>query len=237
MATDVRIVLLLLALGPGCAASSPGPAAGMGGTGTVRGHVRLVPPEGVPRRAPGGSYGDRRLRDVSFVDYEKPGFAVVYLDGAPAPQGQVRLTIRSSRFGVRLEPQHAVIGVGGRIVIANASPDGHVISCPAAQILRRIGAGEEAEIPAPAPGAQPVFLVDVPGPQAVVFVAPGPYAAVSARGRFELRGVPPGPGTLRAWHPRFPPAARDIDVTSDRILQADLEMRIGGADGGADDPR
>jgi hypothetical protein len=205
----------------------------------VWGHVRLLPPEGATGGGSSGAYSDRRFRDVTLVDYKRPGFAVVYLDadGAPDPNARVRLTIRSSRFGVRLVPSNAVVGVGGRILIENAGADDHVISCPDAGVLRRIPAGGEIEIAATRSGVLSAYLVDVPEPPAVVFVAPGPYAAVSERGRFELRGVPPGHGTVRVWHPRFPPAARQIDVAPDGILQVDVEMRVSQRGGDRDDAR
>jgi hypothetical protein len=225
------IVGVFLALS-GCAARPQLPAPG---TGTILGQVRLVAPKGV-KTGPtvNGGYADRRLRDVTFVDYQKPGFAVVYLDGAPSQKGEVRLSIRTSRFGTRLEPKHAAVGVGGRFVIVNESPDEHVVSCPSARILRRIGAGEEIDIAATRPGVQSAFLVDVPETGTQIFVAPGPYTAVSERGRFELRDVSPGPGTVRVWHPRFPPAARDVDVTPGRILRIDMEMRVGSREGATD---
>ena len=74
----------------------------------------LVPPDGVdPVSGGGGSYGDRRMRDVVAVDYERPGFTVVYLEDEPSPGGRVEFTIRASEFGLRLEPEVDVVGVGG----------------------------------------------------------------------------------------------------------------------------
>jgi hypothetical protein len=230
-----RIVIsLFLAL----SACAPRPQLPAPGTGTILGEVRLVAPKGVKSGpAAKGGYADRRLRDVTFVDYQRPGFAVVYLDGAPSQKGQARLSIRSSRFGARLEPKHAAVGVGGHLVIVNESPEAHVVSCPSAGILRRIGAGEELEIATTRPGAQSAFLVDVPDAGTQIFVAPGPYTAISKRGRFELRDVSPGPGTIRVWHPRFPPAARDVEVAPGRILRVDMEMRVGSVEGATDDVR
>jgi hypothetical protein len=228
------VVSVFLALS-GCAARPPLPAPG---TGTILGQVRLVSPKGAKTGpATAGGYADRRLRDVTFVDYRKPGFAVVYLDGGFPQKGEVRLSIRSGRFGARLEPKHAAVGVGSHLVIANESSDEHVISCPAARIVRRLGAGEEIEIPATRPGVQSAFLVDVPDTGTQIFVAPGPYTAISERGRFELRDVSPGSRTIRVWHPRFPPAARDVEVAPGRTMRVDMEMRIGSREGATDEVR
>jgi hypothetical protein len=51
-------------------------------TGLVFGGVRLVPKAGAERA--GASYGDRRLRDVERVDYQQPGFSLVFADAAGA---------------------------------------------------------------------------------------------------------------------------------------------------------
>ena len=63
MRSSFVAALVLLA----CAGVPDPPAPG---TAQVWGHLRLVPREGVTPVGQGGaSYGDRRLRDVEFVDY------------------------------------------------------------------------------------------------------------------------------------------------------------------------
>jgi hypothetical protein len=219
-----RAVVLPGLLLPGCVTSPkrPGP-----GRGAVWGYLRLVPPKGVqPGRKSDGPYTDRRLRGVKLVDYQRPGFAVVYLEGAAALKGQVRLTIKSSRFSVRLEPGHAAVGLGGTVRIVNTSAKPRTVSCPSGGIIRKLWPGESVEIPANSPGPMRVLLLGAGDTEATIFITPGPYALVSDSGRWELRDLAPGRLKLRAWHPRFPPAEREIEVSPGAVLRADIEIGV-----------
>jgi hypothetical protein len=188
--------------------------------------VRLVPREGLtPGKAGSASYGDRRLRDVEFVDYSRPGFAVVYAE-APSPLGgDLAFAIRDSRVGTRIEPAHGAVGAGGRVIVRNESPNAQVVSYPAADLVRKVAPGESLEIAVPRAGEQGLFLIGRPV-EATVFAAPGPYTVVSASGRFAL-DLPPGPRRLRAWHPRFPTAAADVDLASGARVQVDFDLGLG----------
>jgi len=189
--------------------------------------VRLVPREGVtPGGVGGGSYGDRRLRDVEFVDYTRPGFAVVYAEAASAPGGELAFTIQDWRVSTRIEPENGAVGAAGRVVVRNESADAHLVSYPAADLVRKLEPGDELAIPVPRAGEQAVFLLDGQS-SATFFAAPGPFAVVSAAGTFELTGLKPGPQRLRIWHPRFPTAVEDVVLEPDAALQVDFELGIG----------
>lgn len=234
LARRAALAVALTALA--CAGALPPPPAA--GTASVWGTLRLVPREGVTPGSPGRSaYGDRRLRDVEFVDYEKPGFAVVFLERGPAPGGELRVSIEEERGRVRLDPLHGALGAGGVLVVANRTSEEHVVSDPTAGMLRRVGAGEELAVTAGDPGIHSIFLLDAPGAEATVFVSPGPYSVASERGRFELRDLAPGPARLRAWHPRFPTASRPVDLVPGRVLQIDLELTVAGLPEGGRDHR
>lgn len=221
----MRHAWLAALLGLACAAAGPGAPAP--GTSQVSGQLRLVPREGVTPGAHGSaSYGDRRLRDVEFVDYSHPGFAVVYTETQPPPGGDLAFAIRDSRVGTRIEPEHGAVGAGGRVIVRNEGPDAHVLSYPAADLVRRLEPGQQVEIPVPRAGEQGLFLIDRPA-AAVVFAAPGPFAVVSASGGFTLAGLPPGPRRLRAWHPRFPTATADVDLAPDAAVRVDIDLGLG----------
>lgn len=215
------IVLIVLL---GCAGLPDPPAPG---TAQVWGRVRLVPREGVTPGKPGSaSYGDRRLRDVEFVDYSQPGFAVVYVEDDDPPAGVLEVEIRSSRLGVRIEPALAAVGSAGRVALHNDTPEAHVFSYPAAGVVRPIEPGERLELGVARAGEQGLFLLDAADVGATVFAAPGAYSVVSA-GRFALRDLTPGPHALRVWHPRFPPALRHVELAPDASLEVDFEIGVG----------
>ena len=215
-------LLLQAALISGCAvATAPG-------TAGVVGRVRLVPNEGVtPVQKGSAVYADRRLRDVEPVDYDRPGFAVVYVEGATAPRGTVEVAVAGSRRGPRFEPREAAVGLGGKVRVRNGDAVAHPLSVPGAGLVRALGPGEAIEVPAAAAGPLEVFLLDAPEAAATVFVAPGPFAVAAPSGRFELLGVPPCRGVLRAWHARFPSRPSEVDLRADQVVERDVELGVG----------
>ena len=210
-----------------CAASAPPQPPD--GSATAWGYLRLVPREGVEPRAAGAAspYADPSFRDVELVDYSRPGFAVVYLEGTPSPGGRATLRIRDGQLRPYLEPEQAAVGVGGSLRVENASAAPHVLSLPGAERLHRLAPGEAVEIELAAAGELALFLLDVPEALGRLFVAPGRFAVASSAGRFELRDLAPGRFRLGAWHPRFPPTSRDLELEDGRVLRVDLELGVG----------
>ncbi|RIL03944.1 MAG: hypothetical protein DCC71_14600 [Proteobacteria bacterium] len=198
----------------------------MAGRAGAWGYVRLVPREGVETGGGSRSYGDREVADAALVDYSKPGFAVVYAEGAAPAATPVRVAIADAATGPAFDPPHAALGAGGAITVANASAAPHVVSCPRAGLVRRLAPGESVEIAARDAGEWPLFLLDAPGEQANVFAAPGAFQVVSAAGRFAFADLAQGAVTLRAWHPRFPPAARAVTLAAGGSTRVDLELRV-----------
>jgi hypothetical protein len=216
---------LVVALLWACASAPPAPNPGRSG---AWGYLKLVPREGVDAvvAAP-HAYGDRRLEGVEWVDYSKPGFAVVYAEDVDPPAHErVALAIRTSATGIHLEPGDAALGAGGELVVENRSAAARVVSIPGGGVVRRLAPGESLTITVAAQGEWPVFLLDVPGEKALVFAAPGRYTVVSESGRFALTDLPPGRRRLRAWHPRFPSAATWVDLAPDRLSRVDFELRV-----------
>jgi hypothetical protein len=169
------------------------------------------------------------MAGVGLVDYSQPGFAVVWLDGAPHGAQGARVTIRANDFETRLEPPWTALAAGQTLELLNASPEAHTVSCPSLGIVQRVAPGESLKVPVPDAGGHALFLLDRPQVEGGVFAASGPFAVLTRSGRFELRDLAPGPAKLHAWHPRFPPVARSIDVVPDEALRVDLEMGVGRA--------
>lgn len=216
-------VLLLELLLNSCASSPPAPAPGRA---TLWGSVTLVPREGVKAATADPAYRDVEFRDAVLVDYTRPGFCVVYLEGPPSPGGQALLRIEASRFGPALAPAFTAVGQHGRIVVRNLDATRHTVSWRQAGAVRAVGSRDEVAVEAKAPGLLPVFLLDRPGVKAGVFVAPGPFAEVSGRGQWELRDVPPGRWVLRVWHPRFPGQSREVELRAGESVRMDLNVGV-----------
>jgi len=212
-------------------ATPPAPSPGRAG---AWGYVKLVPREGVANvvAAP-HAYGDRRLEGVEWVDYSKPGFAVIFAeDVAPPPHEHAVIALRAGDGGTRLEPARAAIGAGGEIRVENQSGAPHVVSVPGAGAVRELAPGASMTVAAAAPGEWPIFALDVPGARALVFAAPGRYCVVSESGRFSLADLPPGRQRLVAWHPRFPSASSAVELQPDRVTRIDFELRVDRRDEG-----
>jgi hypothetical protein len=181
----------------------------------------------------GGAYQDRDMADVELVDYSKPGFAVVWLDGGPRAAEGARVTIRANEFETRLEPAWAALATGATLTLLNATPEAHTVSCPSLGVVQRLAPGESLALPVADAGGHPLFLLDRPQVEGGVFAATGAFAVLTRTGRFELRDLAPGPAKLHAWHPRFPPVARSIDIVPDEAMRVDLEMGVGRGEEGS----
>lgn len=214
---------LILVLGiSGCVK----PNTSMPGRASVRGVVQLVPREGVvPAPAGKGAYGDRSLRGVELLDYSRPGFAVVYTDG-DAPTDVVDIVIRETSHLTRLEPKQSVAGAAGSIRIHNETSEPHIVSDPIQGTLRTIKPNEVLVTDAPSAGFHAIHVIDRPGLQTGVFVAPGPYAVVSPRGRYELNDLEVGRRTIRAWHGQFPTVSHLVHLRSDRQTRLDIQLGV-----------
>lgn len=219
---------LRLVLGILCATScAAAPIATIPGTGAVFGLVSLVPREGVtPSSGGSAAYNSPALRDVHFVDYSRPGFAVVFVEGLAAPHDNVRIAIQDSRHVARLEPRDTVVGQAGSIEIVNETARVQAISSPVSAALYRLEPGESVEISEPAAGLHSLYLLESAEVTARVFVAPGPYAVVSSRGKFRLDGLPPGEARIHAWHPYFPETEKRIEVPPDGAVRLDFELGV-----------
>ena len=207
-------------------ACAPAPPAVEPGTGSLWGELTLVPRQGVV--LPGAadpSYGDPRLADARLVDYSRPGFAVVYLD-SPISRAAARISIRSTTLGQRLEPERAVVGAGGSIEVSNQSDAEQIVSCPKLQVLRRLAPGESLELTQLVPGELHLHLLGADPRSATVFASPGPFAVVGPDAHWRISGLAPGRATLRVWHARFPPLAREIEVRAGAVERIDLALGV-----------
>jgi hypothetical protein len=200
------------------------------GTALVFGSVRLVPKAGA-EFAPAG-YGDRRLRDVERVDYQQPGFCVVFAAGpgseAVAP-ASIALEARAGR--VRFEPAVAATDLAHGVVVTNESGEARIVSAPSAGFVQSLAPGASARIAPAEAGELELHVLGASVEPAVVFVAQGAFAQVGADGRYELRGLAPGAAEIRAWHPRLPVSvAQHVELAAGQALRLDLEIGVDRAE-------
>jgi len=230
-----RILVILLAGALfSCAGAPPDPAPGKG---TLYGRISLIPHAGVTPGVAGTTvYTDRRLRDVEYVDYGAPGPSVVYLEGAGLPAtGESSLVLARDAFGTaRFDCDLVALNVGGRLALENRDTVPHTFSCPEAGLLRVLAPAARVSLPIP-PGPLRLYVLDLPGTTAHVFAAPGPFQITTRTGAWELRDLDPGAFTLRVWHPRFPPASRDVTVAAGDLKRVDVTLRV--EDAGRGDSR
>jgi hypothetical protein len=200
------------------------------GTGVVFGSVRLVPKAGAERAV--ASYSDRRLRDVERVDYQQPGFSVVFSNAAgpraPAPAA-FRLEPWTGR--VRFAPAVGATDLGRGVDVTNASAESQIVSAPAAGFVRALAPGETVHLAPAEAGELELHVLGDEAAPALVFVAPGAFARVGSDGRYELRGLAPGAVEIRAWHPRLPvTGARRVELAAGEALELDLEIGVDHAE-------
>jgi hypothetical protein len=226
-----RPLLFLLVLLPGglgsCTAGPPPPSAGKG---TLYGRLSLIPHAGVTPGTPGTTvYQDRKLRNIEFVDYGTPEPAVVYVetDRPATPLEAKTLTLEAAPLrSPAFKPPMLAVGAGQPVRVENRDGSARTLSCPEAGFLRTLRPGETAELPRLPKGPLRIFALDVPGAEAGIFVAPGPYALVTRSGAWELRDLEPGEFVLQAWHPRFPPARLPVTVTEGHCTRVELLLRV-----------
>ena len=196
-------------------------------TASLWGYFTLKPREGVkPGGADSSGYSDRRYRDVEYVNYKEPGFAVVYLEGPPSPEGSVDIALKETRHSLNFDTQFTAVGAGGTIIVRNTTQAPHTFSCPMATFMRRLSSGESTIISTHHPGEYTIFVLDYPGQKATIFAAPGPFSVVGPTRRWELANQTSGSWRLRTWHPRFPPVSHDVDLAVNTVQRIDLEVGV-----------
>lgn len=230
----LRLLCPLVALAlcsVGCQTAPPAEA----GKGVYWGKVELVPREGVtPLKTSstkgyvatyggGGAAGGAQAQGVR---YGAPDFAIVHYDGAPSPGGELTVdVVGPGQGGLAFQPAEACVGVGGRLRLRNADAFAHTVSCPETGHVKQLGPGETWDLGLESPGVVRLALVDAPDVRGTALVAPGPFVRTEADGSYRL-ALPPGQGTLTAWHPRMPAAGMAVQVQGGVVQQLDIELRV-----------
>jgi len=171
------------------------------------GHLRVVDDKG----------GELRGAAAEAVVWFVPDHA-----GAAPEPGDYEMRTQRKRF----EPRVLVVPAGSTVRFPNRDPILHnvfSVSSGNAFDLGLHGRGEGESHRFVAPGVVRVFCNVHHAMVAYVAVMPTPhYASPAADGRFRLRGVPAGPGTLWVWHERGEPQSRRLDPAASGDLSTSV---------------
>lgn len=207
--------------------------------GRVTGTIRIggdVPADTVVRPTSDAEVCGSAFLDASLDRGDRTlGGAVVWLEGVAA--GKPMPLVR--RYDVthdrcRLVPRVQGAVVGGTLNIRSLDRTTHRTRITRAGDFEPLAVVTETEdgqvVPVErvldAPGPLELTCAAHPWTRAFVAVFDHPYFAVTAReGGFEIDSVPPGTYTLKVWHERFPPVARQITVAANGVEVIDLELR------------
>ncbi len=232
--------LTLLAVSCGGAGSNL-PEVAPGPLGTIRGHVRLdgVPPDNFPIRMRtdpmcDAANGGRPMFQESVVADADGGLANVFvrLEGSfPAvrpPSDPVLLDQR----GCVYRPRVVGVQIGQTLDVTNSDRGLHNVHGQSETMA-------EFNVSQPNAGMTNRFQPDTEGlltlrcdvhgwMLAYVHVVSHPYFAVSgAAGEFEIRNVPVGDYTIRAWHEKYGETTTTVQVTEGGVADVAFTYAAG----------
>ncbi len=201
---------------------------------TVSGKVGF-PDDGKAKDRPKARYPGRASREAPRDP--PPAAALVYLEGPPAapPRDEV---VEIRQEGLQFRPRAVAVQRGMRVSFPNLDKEYHNVfsySKPKRFDLGRYPQGETREVKLDQPGLVRVYCEIHEHMRAYVLVVDHRYyAAAEADGRFSIADVPPGVYTLVAWHERFEPVRRRVEVKTGRV-EIDVTFTRAAAEPGRPD--
>ena len=212
----------------------------LGGLGTVRagsivGTVRAAPPQ-VPGQPPGeggDAYASRRYKFVEKIDYSRLRDFVVYIDQAvPGPIAPPESkTVTTTQRDANFDPHVLPVVVGTTVRWPNEDDIFHNVFSMSDAKSFDLGYYKKREKPPEVlfdkVGKVDVFCAIHSRMHCIILVLPNPYfAKADDRGRFEIKGVPPGTYKLTAWHERLPARSVEVTVPADGSVTVDLVLTV-----------
>jgi plastocyanin len=141
---------------------------------------------------------------------------------APTPNAQIAMEDRQFTPGIR------VVAVGSTINFPNHDPFRHNVfskAGPGEFDLGLYGRGESKGAHFDRPGIYPVFCNIHARMVAFVVAVPTPWVTqAGADGHYSLAGIPTGKYSLHAWHDRGGELQRELTVSTDSPLDANLAL-------------
>jgi plastocyanin len=180
-------------------------------------------------KGPASTVVNKRYEIVSTggVVATNPPLAVVYLEGSFAPAAEPPV-IRVEQKDLMFVPQLLAVPVGARVEFPNLDDTFHNIFSYSPAKRFDLGRYRADEKPVPA------VIFDAPGlvvlrcdihehMRGVILVLATPHFAITDReGNFRLTGLPAGAYKLKAWLSSRTTLERDVVLTDESTLRADL---------------
>lgn len=200
--------------------------------GTIQGRVRAEGKAGVGSSA-SGAYESRKLKFATRIDYTKLKDFVVYIEGempqtASIPPATRRVVIQRDAV---FSPHVTAILQGTTIEWPNEDDILHNVFSFSDTKSFDLGLyrDEVKKVTFDKPGRVDIFCSIHAAMHCIILVMENPYFCVADEdGRYEIRDVPAGTYTLKAWHERLPPTALELVVPAEGTVSADFTMGIKG---------
>ena len=200
--------------------------------GTISGTVRA---QGAEQSQSGGtddSYASRRYKFVEKVNYEKLQDFVVSIDQVVPVEGgsAARTTPTIVQRDANFEPHVLPIAVGTGVKWPNQDDIYHNVFSMADTKEFNLGLYGKEKTPVivfDKVGRVDVFCGIHTKMHCIVLVLPSPFFAMAdARGRYVIRGVPPGTYRLKAWQERMPAQVKEIVVPAEGEVRMDFVLGL-----------
>jgi hypothetical protein len=199
-------------------------------TGSVKGHVKLLPNKIRGTALPSTAYPARAVGRHDGPAIPEIGNVVVYLKDVV-----FRGALPPRRSGVRQEnetfvPHTLAITRGSTVDFPNADPFFHNVfslSSAANFNLGRYPRGDSRQQTFAMPGIVKVFCQIHSHMSATILVFDHPYFTVpSPDGTYELPNLPPGEYTLVGWHERVGERTARVRVQAGQATPVDLSLPV-----------
>lgn len=145
---------------------------------------------------------------------------------APTTAGGLEMVTERKEFS----PRVLVAPRGATVAFPNHDPILHnvfSVSDPRPFDLGLVGRGESGHVTFDRPGVVRVFCNVHHDMVGYVLVLDTPFSTrPDGRGRFRLRDLPPGAGTLEVWHEQAEPWSRRIEVPAEAGAAAPVEIAL-----------
>lgn len=200
--------------------------------GTISGTVRAQGAERPAASSSDDGYGSRRYKFVEKVDYEHLQDFVVSIDqviapGAPpAAAAQPKIVQRDANF----EPHVLPIAVGTGVRWPNEDDIYHNVFSMSDTKDFNLGLYGKEKTPVivfDKVGRVDVFCGIHTKMHCIVLVLPSEFFAMAdSRGRYVIKGVPPGTYRIKAWQERMPAQVKEVVVPAEGDVKMDFVLGL-----------